>query len=215
MEVANLAPEARNTPAEVAEARYPIIEEACDVRCDSGGAGKFRGGNGHVKDIRLLVDANLTVITDRYALPTWGAHGGRPGKPHCYIVNPGTASERVLKRGKFDKEPLQKGDLLRVLTAGGGGWGDPYERDEERVRMDVVRGLVSPEAAAEQYRVVVEPADESWVVDPAETQRAREQGRAERGEPKMIDRGPEFEALVREGAIELTCEHGFWARPAA
>src|SRR5262249_11991404 len=143
MEIANLAPEARNTSAEIVEDRYPIIEEACDVRVDSGGAGKFRGGNGHVKDIRLLVDANLTVICDRYFLPTWGAHGGKPGATHKYIVNPGTPEERVVPRGKFDKEPLKKGDLLRCLTAGGGGWGDPLERDIGHVLADVVRRLVS------------------------------------------------------------------------
>jgi N-methylhydantoinase B len=214
MEVANLAPEARNTSAEIVEARYPIVEEACDVRLDSGGAGKFRGGNGHVKDIRLLVDANLTVITDRYALPTWGAHGGKPGMPHLYIVNPGTPNERVLTRGKFDREPLQKGDLLRVLTAGGGGWGDPLERDVEAVRMDVVRKLVSPEKAYGDYGVVLEEAGDSWQVDGAETSSVRERIRSERGPLKLIDRGPAFEALVAEGAIQLTCPDGFWARPA-
>lgn len=214
MEVANLAPEARNTSAEIVEARYPIVEEACDVRIDSGGAGKFRGGNGHVKDIRLLVDAHLTVITDRYALPTWGAHGGRPGKPHLYIINPGTPNERVLKRGKFDREPLKKGDLLRVLTAGGGGWGDPLEREPERVRLDVVRRLVSPEKAADEYGVIVRERGDSWEVDVAATEQQRARLRHEGGPAKMIDRGPQFDALVSEGAIQLTCENGFWARPA-
>ena len=58
-----------------------------------------------------------------------GRPGGQPGSPHRYTVNPGTADERVLVRGKFDKEPLSAGDLLRVETAAGGGWGDPLERD--------------------------------------------------------------------------------------
>lgn len=214
MEVANLAPEARNTMAEVVEARYPIVEETCDVRMDSGGAGKFRGGNGLIKEIRLLTDADLTVITDRYALPTWGAHGGQPGSPHRYTVNPGTADERVLVRGKFDKEPLSAGDLLRVETAAGGGWGDPLERDVERVRLDVMRRLVSVEKASSAYGVVVERAGRTFDVDLSETSRLREKLRRERSPLKMIERGEKFDALVREGAIQTTCPGGFWARPA-
>jgi N-methylhydantoinase B len=214
MEIANLAPEARNTSAEIVEGRYPIVEETCDIRIDSGGAGKFRGGNGHIKEIRLLVDADLTVITDRYALPTWGAHGGKPGEPHCYIINPGTPEERVLARGKFDKEPMKKGDLLRVLTAGGGGWGDPLDREAECVRRDVGRCLVSREKAASDYGVVLDESDDFLSVNVAETRKLRSKLRKNRGPLKLIDRGPKFEALVREGAIQLTCEDGFWARPA-
>jgi N-methylhydantoinase B len=215
IEVANLAPEARNTAAEVAEAAYPIIEEACDIRMDSGGAGQFRGGNGHVKEIRLLNDADLTVITDRYMLPTWGAHGGQPGATHRYTVNPGTPEERVLLRGKFDAEPLKAGDLLRVETAGGGGWGDPLEREVERVRKDVERRLVSPERAREAYGVVVERDGRAWRVDEAETERLRASIRETRPELKLIERGERFDELEREGAIRTTVPGGFWARPAA
>jgi N-methylhydantoinase B len=214
MEVANLAPEARNTPAEVVEARYPIVEESYDLRVDSGGAGKFRGGNGHVKEIRLLVDADLTVITDRYALPTWGAHGGRPGSPHRYIVNPGTDHERVLTRGKFDRERLRKGDLLRVETAGGGGWGNPLERDVALVHQDVVRGLVSPEKAAADYGVVIDTSGGRPEVSGKATEELRAKLSSEQPPPKLIDRGPEFQALVDEGAIRLTCADGYWTRPA-
>jgi len=214
MEVANLAPEARNTMAEIVEARYPIVEEVCDLRLDAGGAGKFRGGNGLVKEIRLLADADLTVITDRYALPTWGAHGGRPGMPHRYTINPRTSEERVLPRGKFDKEPLQKGDLLRVETAGGGGWGDPLEREPERVRRDVVRQLVSPGKALDDYGVVLEKANRDWLIDGAETLRLREELRSRRPTLRMIDRGERFEQLVREGAIRTTVPGGFSAAPA-
>ncbi len=214
MEVANLAPEARNTPAEVVEARYPIVEETYDIRTDSGGAGKFRGGNGHVKEIRLLVDADLTVITDRYALPTWGARGGLPGRPHRYIINPGTSRERVLTKGKFDRERLSKGDLLRVETAGGGGWGNPLERDLEAVRLDVLRGLVSADKAAADYGVVVDTSGRRPEVSEKATEELRAKLAGERGPAKLIDRGPEFEALVAEGAIQLTCPDGFWAKPA-
>ena len=214
IEVANLAPEARNTAAEVAESAYPIIEEACDIRIDSGGAGKFRGGNGHLKEIRVLNDADLTVITDRYVLPTWGAHGGKPGGTHRYTVNPGTSEERVITRGKFDKEPLAAGDLLRVETAGGGGWGDPLERDPDHVRVDVLRRLVSPEKALSDYGVVLERADWDWRVDPAETTRAREEIRGSREPLKLIDRGPKFAELEKEGAIRTTIPGGFYAKPA-
>jgi N-methylhydantoinase B len=214
IEVANLAPEARNTAAEIAESAYPIIEEACDVRLDSGGAGKFRGGNGHRKEIRVENDADLTVITDRYVLPTWGAHGGKPGATHRYTINPGTAEERVIPRGKFDKEPLAAGDLLRVETAGGGGWGDALEREPERVRMDVVRRLVSPELALSDYGVVVERSGREWRVDDTETERVRDEMRTKREPLQLIDRGPKFAALEREGAIRTTLPGGFSANPA-
>jgi len=213
MEVANLAPEARNTMAEVVESRYPVIVETCDVRLDSGGPGKFRGGNGLIKEIRLLADADLTVITDRYALPTWGAHGGQPGAPHRYTVNPGTSGERVFARGKFDKEPLAAGDLLRVETSAGGGWGDPLERMPERVRVDVARRLVSPEKARDDYGVVVERDGRGWRVDETETVGLRERLAQVREPLKMIERGPRFHELVQEGAIRTTCPGGFWAHP--
>jgi N-methylhydantoinase B len=215
MEVANFSPESRNTPAEISESHYPIIQEACDLRCDSGGAGRFRGGNGLVKDIRLLADADLTVITGRYALGTWGAHGGSAGLPHCYIINPGTPEERTFERGKFDKEPLKKGDLVRVLTAGGGGWGDPLEREPARVRMDILRRLVTREKAESDYGVIVQESGTTYEVDAERTDALRARMRAQRAPLKMIDRGPGFDALVEEGAIPLTCEGGFWARPDA
>lgn len=214
IEVANLAPEARNTSAEVAESAYPIVEEACDIRMDSGGAGKFRGGNGHRKEIRLVGDSNLTVITDRYVLPTWGAHGGQPGATHRYTVNPGTPEERVLPKGKFDKEPLAAGDLLRVETSGGGGWGDPLEREVERVRMDVVRRLVSPEKALTDYGVVLEDqSGGNWRVDPKETDRLRREMAGRREPSNLIERGPEFARLEAAGAIRTTVPNGFWADP--
>jgi N-methylhydantoinase B len=213
LEVGNFSPESRNTPAEISEGRYPIIQEACDIRKDSGGAGRFRGGNGLIKDVRLLVDADLTVITGRYALGTWGAHGGKSGAPHLYIVNPGTPEERRFERGKFDKESLKKGDLLRVQTAGGGGWGDPLDREPERVLADVARGLVSEQRAASEYGVVVREGDGGFEIDGPATEETRRETAARRADRPMIDRGPEFDALVASGAITLTCDEGFWSHP--
>ncbi|MEA2332626.1 MAG: N-methylhydantoinase [Thermoleophilaceae bacterium] len=214
LDVANLAPESRNSPAEIIESKYPVIEETCDIGIDGGGAGKFRGGNGLVKEIRVLEDGDLTVITGRYALPCWGAHGGKPGRPHKYILNPGTPGERVYERGKFDKEPVKAGDLIRIYTAGGGGWGDPLERETHRVLGDVVRGLVSGDAALSEYGVVLEEQKAGGLtVNEAETAKARDRIRNDRGELKLIDRGPEFYRLAAEGRLPVTCEDGYWVQP--
>ena len=110
-----------------------LLPPLLDIQVNGYAGVDFEGDTAGIRDLETavggLADAAcnrflVTVITDRYALPTWGAHGGKPGSPHKYIVNPNTPQERVLERGKFDKEPLEKGDLLRVLTAGGGGWGE-------------------------------------------------------------------------------------------
>jgi N-methylhydantoinase B len=102
--------------------------------------------------------------------------------------------------GLSDDIPINEGDVIEVITTGGGGWGDPFARDAERVRLDVVRGVVSNAAAREQYGVVL--ADD-WDrdVDVAATQELRASLRSMRGEARMFDRGPYFEALRAAGRV--------------
>ena len=118
--------------------------------------------------------------------------GGRAGLPFRVTIDPGGPRERVLT-GLCDDEPIPAGELVRIETTGGGGWGDPLDRDPALVELDVVQGKVSVEAAREDYGVVL-LADRT--VDAEATRREREAVRAHRGEPAFFDRGPGYERLA-------------------
>jgi N-methylhydantoinase B len=90
--------------------------------------------------------------------------------------------------GLCDAAPITAGEVVRIETTGGGGWGDPLDRDQDRVALDVLQGKVSPEAARSEYGVVLG--------DAAATERTREALRAERGSPAFFDRGPGYERLA-------------------
>jgi N-methylhydantoinase B len=169
---------------EFVESRYPVRVEQLGLRVDSGGAGEFRGGLGYRKDIRVLEDASFMSVADRSILACWGVKGGRAGLPFRVTIDPGGPRERVLS-GLCDDEPIAAGELVRIETTGGGGWGDPFARDPALVELDVLQGKVSPEAARDDYGVVVG--------DPEATRRLRS---APRGEPPFFDRGPGYERLV-------------------
>jgi N-methylhydantoinase B len=159
---------------------------------DSGGPGEFRGGLGYRKDIRVLEDASFMSVADRSILSCWGVKGGRAGLPFRVTIDPGGPDERVLS-GLCDDEPIRAGEIVRIETTGGGGWGDPLDRDPERVAVDVLQGKVSAGAARGDYGVVL--ADGR--VDAGQTARLREQLRAQRGAPAFFDRGPGYERLAR------------------
>jgi N-methylhydantoinase B len=99
------------------------------------------------------------------------------------VVNPGTPDERQLK-SLSDNNRLRQGDLLRIMTPGGGGWGDPLERDIASVQGDVLDGFVSPESARDDYGVVLAP--QTWEADEMETRRLRQRMR---GQTAMFHRG--------------------------
>jgi N-methylhydantoinase B len=145
----HIVPDSKNLPAEFAETRFPVRIEKLALATDSGGPGKRRGGLGYDKQIRLLRDAYFVSTADRARLGCYGLAGGMAGLPYQ-----ASAGGRVLP-GLNDDVPLPAGTLLRLRTTGGGGWGDPFEREPELVLRDVVRGLVSEEAAERDYGVVV------------------------------------------------------------
>jgi len=100
--------------------------------------------------------------------------------------------------GLVDGEPLAAGKVMRVVTTGGGGWGDPLERELELVELDVLQGKVSPEAASAEYGVMLVRRGEEWEVDLVATDALRTEMRAARTAPlPMIDRGPGYEKMVR------------------
>jgi N-methylhydantoinase B len=194
----HIVPDSRNQPAEFTENRFPVIVEKLALAPDSGGAGKRRGGLGYEKHYRVLVDCHTIVTADRVRLGCYGVNGGKAGRPFCVTVDlHGRAKDLG---GLVDGEPLAAGQVLRVVTTGGGGWGDPLDREPELVRLDVTQGKVSAAAARDEYGVVLAPGalPGEHEIDRAGTEKLRAALRAARTEPPpMIDRGPGYERMLR------------------
>jgi len=145
-----------NTPIEVLETEYPIRIWAWTPRCDSGGAGRHRGGVGFVKEYELLEDADFTVRMGHFSCGAWGVDGGRaPLKARCTIIRSTGEQEHLTPISSLR---LSAGDRIRVETPGGGGVGDPFQRQAELVLDDVRNGYISLEAARRDYGVCIEQA---------------------------------------------------------
>jgi N-methylhydantoinase B len=152
-----------NHPIEILEATYPVRVERYEIRQDSEGPGRFRGGLGLVKDYRLLADARLDVPGDRTKLPPFGLNGGGDGALTEYaLIRDG--QERLLPTKR--EVDLRAGDVLSVRTSGGGGMGPVDGRDPALVEEDVRLGHVSADRAREVYGLP-EPAEEPAVHDEA------------------------------------------------
>jgi N-methylhydantoinase B len=125
------------------------------LRPDSGGPGQWRGGTGLLFGFRILQEGSAVLGRglERMVFRPWGLAGGRPGATARVVLNLGTPEERDL--GKLDMYLAKKGDVVTFLTAGGGGFGDPFARDVDLVLRDVALGYVTPEGAARDYGVVV------------------------------------------------------------
>jgi N-methylhydantoinase B len=109
-----------NTPVEALEFAYPFRVTEYGVRKNSGGEGLYRGGDGVVREIELLSDAEVTVLSERRRRPPYGVEGGEPGKPgRNIVIRDGQAEDRP---GKFS-ERMCKGDRVRLETPGGGAYG--------------------------------------------------------------------------------------------
>jgi N-methylhydantoinase B len=186
----HIVPDSRNQPAEFTETKFPFIVEKLALRTDSGGAGQRRGGLGYDKHYRALVDCHTIVTADRVKLGCYGVNGGHAGKPFVVTVDPGGPNERQLG-GLVDGEPVRKGELVRVETTGGGGWGDPLEREPALVLLDVIQGKVSREAARNDYGVVIElgPKQDAAVQAEATADARAKLRTARKGKRPMIDRG--------------------------
>lgn len=146
----------RNVPVEMVEGRYPYVRSLrYSLRQDSGGPGKFRGGLGSVRDWHFMADVEGTFSLERSVCPPWGLSGGKDGVVNRRIMT--TPDGKSVQVRKGTRVPLAAGSTLSTQSGGGGGYGDPYERDVERVLADVTEGYVSVEGARE-YGVVVDPA---------------------------------------------------------
>ena len=165
---------AANVPIEVAEAEFPIIIERYGLVPDSGGVGLHRGGLGLEKSWRPLVPTSLLIRSDRQRHPPFGLMGGAPGGLSGNTVHRRSGEEEAFP--PMFSDGLAAGELYHHVQAGGGGWGDPLDRDPQRVADDVRNGKVGREAARARYGVIL---GHDLVVDAAATASTR---RAMRGE---------------------------------
>ena len=172
--VSHMGANQSNVPIELIEAENPVRIERYGVVPDTGGPGRFRGGLALVREYRALADdIKLSVRSDKRDFPPHGLFGGEPGTGSRNLVNPGPG-ERRLPVLLTEPVALRRGDLYRHVMAGGGGYGDPMERDAERVLEDVIDGKVTAEHAREAYGVViVARANGSFRIDQVATAELR------------------------------------------
>jgi N-methylhydantoinase B len=145
-----------NTPIEAIETVYPIRFLKYELRENSGGPGRWRGGVGLERSWMLLApSATLSVLAERTKIPPWGLYGGKNGaKGEYYIIKPN--GKRIKLKSKCTVE-MEKGDTFVVRTPGGGGYGNPLEREPKLVLRDALNGLVLLEAAKKDYGVTIDP----------------------------------------------------------
>jgi N-methylhydantoinase B len=181
-----------NTPAEFMDQVYPARLVRYGLHCDSGGPGRWRGGTGVVREVMWLgEDAVLAIRLDGMLNPPWGVSGGQSGRPGRCWINPDAPDGREVPGPLSDGTVVKRGDVIRVLTGGGGGWGHPFDRESERVLEDVRGGAVSIDGARDDYGVVIDP--ETMTLDAAATAVRR---RDHRPDAKLFHRRDYVEAMV-------------------
>jgi len=185
----SLWPGFTNVPNEFIESYFPLRIERYETIPDSGGAGLHRGGNGLSVAYRFLSDGHIGIHDERWLVYPWGVLGGQVGMRSTKKLVRIDGSEEWLP-SKCDGIKVQAGDLLYFNTWGGGGWGDPLERDPQLVLDDVNRVLATAEGARD-YGVVIKDG----AVDAAATEALRAEMREARGEVGVFNTGPDIEAL--------------------
>ena len=145
----------RNAPAEAIEAAYPLLVESYGLVPDSEGPGKYRGGVGLQRSLRVTGgEVMLTLSSDRARVPPWGLFGGLPATcSNCVVQGPDGGAQRLPSKVTTS---VAADHMIVTHTPGGGGWGDPRTREPEAVRRDVIEGLVSLERATDVYAVVLD-----------------------------------------------------------
>src|SRR5258707_5750645 len=149
---------------EIIESEFPTRVQRFELIPDSGGAGKFRGGLGIVREYVNLADARFSIRSSKHVIAPHGAAGGGPGRTGDLTVNPGTAEENHLPT-RYADYPLKEGDIFRLESPGGGGLCDPFERDPAKVIADVVPTYVSAQRAEPDYRVRIVKQGRNWEID--------------------------------------------------
>ncbi|HEX3590292.1 MAG TPA: hydantoinase B/oxoprolinase family protein [Pseudonocardiaceae bacterium] len=144
----------KDIPIEVYETRYPWRITEYRIRPDSGGSGRWRGGNGVVREYEAQTDCSLSLWFERSRQPAWGLFGGEDAAGPEVVINPGRADERRML--KVNGTSLRKGDVVRCSTGGGGGYGDPVERAAADVRDDVLDRNITQATALRRYGIGAE-----------------------------------------------------------
>jgi N-methylhydantoinase B len=180
----------QNLPVEVLESKTPVRIDRFELRQDSGGAGRYRGGLGVRRDYRVTEPVTSLTNIKKTRTTSWGLRGGQPGERNAVVLYPHEGWEdRIDLRvdnddlyedtegkkwtGMFYGE-FEAGEVVSNRSGGGGGYGDPFERDPAAVRADVRDGYVSRAAARDEYGVVL---DDDGTVDREATERLRERER--------------------------------------
>ncbi|MEM1524576.1 MAG: hydantoinase B/oxoprolinase family protein [Nitrososphaerales archaeon] len=157
-----------NTPIEAIERNYPILFLKYGVRDGSCGAGKYRGGCGVERSWKLLAPtATVSIVSERHKIPPWGLFGGESGKTgEAFIIK---TNGEIIKLKSKQTIRMDYGDVFIIKTAGGGGYGKPFDREPELVIKDVENGYITLNQALEEYGVVIK----NGKIDYEETRRLR------------------------------------------
>ncbi|MEM7442828.1 MAG: hydantoinase B/oxoprolinase family protein [Pseudomonadota bacterium] len=192
-------------PSEGNERVNPVITTEFQIKQDSPGPGKWRGGAGVFKS-SILLDSEKSVISyicDRERAVVWGTNGGLPSMPHGLSIRPRDEDAEHWLGSVFSDHPISAGDTFSRPTAGGGGFGDPLDRDPEAVKEDVIDDYISVERAKTDYGVVIKPIDPDileYEIDQVATDAARAEIRANRKDWARMD--PEAVAkMYKDGEI--------------
>lgn len=163
----------RNNPIEDIESHYPLRVTRYELRENTEGAGKNRGGLGPIRELEFASPGRVSIEGDGNKYPPWGFDGGEDGTTGQIVLDPETEGETHLS-SKLENQSMEARQRLRLVGPSGGGWGNPLERDPEKIRADVLDDVVSVERGHETYGVVLTDALE---VDEAETERLRRERR--------------------------------------
>jgi N-methylhydantoinase B/oxoprolinase/acetone carboxylase alpha subunit len=154
----------RNVPVEVFETRYPILVRSLRLMIDSGGAGLFRGGLGTERILEIRApEITVSALFDRMRIPPWGLQGGRAGGTTSISIRRAGDTEfrlftdvfHTATPSKFSNITVRRGDLIRIVSSGGGGYGDRSRRSADKVLDDILDRYVSPREAKSLYGVVL------------------------------------------------------------
>jgi len=198
-DVIHSVPTSLNFSAEFSEDRFPFRIEKVGLAPDSGGPGKRRGGLGYIKEIRVLCDSEIFSQGDRAIISPWGINEGKAGGLFGIFINPDSQNERTVPPLSNGTKVLE-GDLVRVITTGGGGWGNPFTRELQYVRRDVNWGKVTFDGAMRHYGVVF--SDEKNFKMDINGSKALRQMMSRRGSPPpFFDRGSQFSKIKSLGSM--------------
>ena len=186
----SLWPAFTNVPNEFLEAYFPLRIVKYETIADSGGPGLHRGGNGLSMGYQFLEPGEISIHDDRWLTYPWGVNGGLPGqRSNKLMVRADGSSEWM--QSKCDRIKVEPGDTLYFNTWGGGGWGDPLERDSAKVALEAKRGIVTTEGAR-RYGVVL---NGEYSVNETATAALRQTMASERGEVELFNFGGTVEEL--------------------